>query len=291
MWRLIAMSFAKWLYVVLGSTGAAIFGSFNLLLAYSLQFFCTLLLWYYGDKMTERVKRMKFSAMLRDEVGWFDEEENMADTLSMDDLTLAVSTNGIGHTNDSYSFCHYSGYIVLHCFILFKQKKCAWSAVFNTFKKWKAEVENETNLQVKCLKFDNGGEYSSREFIEYYAKNGIRMLKTMPETPQQNGVAEIMNWTLNERAKRPSVPLGFRIPKEECQEKEVSLAHLRVFGCDSYVNVKDAARDKLDAKSIKCTFIGYGSNKIGYCFWDSKGHKAIRSRDVTFNEDSLYGAK
>ncbi|GJS64543.1 retrovirus-related pol polyprotein from transposon TNT 1-94 [Tanacetum coccineum] len=57
------------------------------------------------------------------------------------------------------------------------------SEVFNTFKKWKAAVENETNLRVKCLKSDNGGEYSSREFNEYCAKNGIRMLKTVSETP------------------------------------------------------------------------------------------------------------
>ncbi|GJV61239.1 retrovirus-related pol polyprotein from transposon TNT 1-94 [Tanacetum coccineum] len=59
--------------------------------------------------------------------------------------------------------------------------------------KWKATVENETNLQVKCFKSDNGGGYSNREFIEYYAKNRIRMLKTVSETPQQNGVAERMN--------------------------------------------------------------------------------------------------
>ncbi|GKE42917.1 retrovirus-related pol polyprotein from transposon TNT 1-94, partial [Tanacetum coccineum] len=191
------------------------------------------------------------------------------------------------------------------------------SEVFNTFKKWKAVVENETNLRVKCLKSDNSGEYSSREFIEYCTKNEIRMLKTVLETPQQNGVAERMNRTLNERAKSmrlhagfpkmfwedsvttvaylinrgPSVPLGFRIPKEEWQGKEVSLAHLRVFGCDSYVEVKDVARDKLDAKSVKCTFIGYGSDEMGYRFWDSKSHKVVRSRDVSFNEDSLYGAK
>ncbi|GKB23091.1 retrovirus-related pol polyprotein from transposon TNT 1-94 [Tanacetum coccineum] len=89
----------------------------------------------------------------------------------------------------------------------------------------------------------------------------------------------------------PSVPLGFRIPKEEWQGKEVSLTHLNVFGCDSYVKVKDFARDKLNAKSMKCTFIGYSSDEMGYRFWDSKGHKVVRSRDVTFNEDSLYGAK
>ncbi|GKC74685.1 retrovirus-related pol polyprotein from transposon TNT 1-94 [Tanacetum coccineum] len=62
--------------------------------------------------------------------------------------------------------------------VLGKQKK-----VFNTFKKWKAAVENDTNLRVKCLKSDNCGEYSSQEFIEYCAENGIKMLKTVPETP------------------------------------------------------------------------------------------------------------
>ncbi|GKC86184.1 retrovirus-related pol polyprotein from transposon TNT 1-94, partial [Tanacetum coccineum] len=114
----------------------------------------------------------------------------------------------------------------------------------------------------KCLKFDNGGEYSSREFIEYCAENEIRMLKTVPEIPQENGVAERMNITLNERAK-----------KEEWQGKEVSLTHLRIFGYDSYVKVKDVSRDKPDAKSMKCTFICYGSNEIGYLFWDLKDHK------------------
>ena len=36
--------------------------------------------------------------------------------------------------------------------------------VFDTFKRWRAMVENETNLKVKCLKFDNGGEYIVDDF-------------------------------------------------------------------------------------------------------------------------------
>ncbi|GJS12355.1 putative RNA-directed DNA polymerase [Tanacetum coccineum] len=159
------------------------------------------------------------------------------------------------------------------------------SEVFNTFKKWKAAVENETNLRVKCLKSDNGGEYSSRDFIEYCAENGIRMLKTVPETPQQNGVAERMNRTLNERAK--SMRLHARLPKMFWEDSVTTAAYL--INCGH--SVKDVARDKLDAKSVKCTFIGNGSDKMGYRFWDSKIHKVVRSRDVTFNEDSLYGAK
>ncbi|GJY24182.1 putative RNA-directed DNA polymerase [Tanacetum coccineum] len=159
------------------------------------------------------------------------------------------------------------------------------SEVFNTFKKWKAAVENETNLRVKCLKSDNGGEYSSRDFIEYCAENGIRMLKTVPETPQQNGVAERMNRTLNERAK--SMRLDAGLPKMFWEDSVTTAAYLINRG----PSVKYVARDKLDAKSAKCTFIGYGSDEMGYRFWDSKSHKVVRSRDVTFNEDSLYGAK
>ncbi|KAL7147994.1 hypothetical protein ABFS83_06G149000 [Erythranthe nasuta] len=122
-WRLVELSLAEWLYAVLGSTGAAIFGSFNPLLAYVISLIVTayyrtdekhhadekhheinkwcliiagmgvvtvvanfLQHFYFGimgEKMTERVRRMMFSAMLRNEVGWFDEEENSADNLSM----------------------------------------------------------------------------------------------------------------------------------------------------------------------------------------------------------------
>lgn len=38
------------------------------------------------------------------------------------------------------------------------------------------------------MKPDNGGKYTSTEFIYYYSENGIRMLKTTLETPEQNVV-------------------------------------------------------------------------------------------------------
>ncbi|KAK4425202.1 ABC transporter B family member 20 [Sesamum alatum] len=119
-WRLVELSLTERLYAVLGSTGAAIFGSFNPVLAYVIALVVTayyrtdekhhirqeidrwcliiagmgivtvianfLQHFYFGimgEKMTERVRRMMFSAMLRNEVGWFDEEENSADNLSM----------------------------------------------------------------------------------------------------------------------------------------------------------------------------------------------------------------
>jgi len=41
------------------------------------------------------------------------------------------------------------------------------SDVFDTFKKWKALVENEIGKRLKCLRSDNGGEYCSKEFDRY----------------------------------------------------------------------------------------------------------------------------
>nr|GEV32699.1 retrovirus-related Pol polyprotein from transposon TNT 1-94 [Tanacetum cinerariifolium] len=50
------------------------------------------------------------------------------------------------------------------------------------------------NLQVKCLKFDNGGKYSS-QLIKFCVENGIVMPKMVSETPLQFGVAERLSRT------------------------------------------------------------------------------------------------
>ena len=45
---------------------------------------------------------------------------------------------------------------------------------------------------------------------------------------------------------------------------------------------------KLDAKAVKCYFIGYGSDLFGYRFLDDKNRKILRHCDVTFDECVLY---
>ena len=72
-------------------------------------------------------------------------------------------------------------------------------------------VETGTSLIVKCLRSNNGREYIDGGFSNYFAARGIRMEKTIPRTPQQNGVAERMNRTLNERAR--SMRLHAGLPK------------------------------------------------------------------------------
>lgn len=75
------------------------------------------------------------------------------------------------------------------------------SEVFNVFRQWKAEVENQTGRKLKCIKSDNGTEYKENTFLEYCKNEGVARHFTVKKTPQQNGVAERMNRTLLERAR------------------------------------------------------------------------------------------
>lgn len=73
------------------------------------------------------------------------------------------------------------------------------SEVFGRFQKFHVGVEKETNKLLKCLRTDNGGEYCSNAFKEYCNRFGIKHVKTVPGTPQQNGVVERMDHTIMEK--------------------------------------------------------------------------------------------
>jgi len=188
------------------------------------------------------------------------------------------------------------------------------SDIFDTFKKWKALVEIETGKKLKCLRSDNGGEYCGKEFDRYYSEHGIRREKRVPRTPQENGVSERMNKTIMERARcmrlHAGLPLQFwayavdtvvylinrgpssfldgGVLEEVWIGKKVNYSFLKPFGCEAFVHINKENRTKLEEKSKKCTFIGYGVSDFGYRLHDYENPKVIRSRDVIFNEKVLY---
>jgi transposase InsO family protein len=61
-------------------------------------------------------------------------------------------------------------------------------------------VENEMHSKIKCLRFDNGGEFTSKEFMDYCSMHGIKSQFSIARTPQQNGVVERKNMTVQEMA-------------------------------------------------------------------------------------------
>ena len=54
--------------------------------------------------------------------------------------------------------------------------------VFNVFKQFKVMVEKRTCKSIKCLRTDNGGEFTSVEFEQYCKDEGIVRHKTVVYT-------------------------------------------------------------------------------------------------------------
>ncbi|GJT96976.1 retrotransposon protein, putative, ty1-copia subclass [Tanacetum coccineum] len=68
--------------------------------------------------------------------------------------------------------------------------------VFETFKVFQNEVENQLGKKIKVIRSDRGGEYLSYEFVNHMKSCGIVSQLTLPYTPQHNGVSEGRNRTL-----------------------------------------------------------------------------------------------
>ena len=61
---------------------------------------------------------------------------------------------------------------------------------FKAFCAYKSFVENQTQLKVKVIRSDNGGEFVSQEWEAFNEKNGIFHQKSTIYTPQQNAEDE-----------------------------------------------------------------------------------------------------
>ncbi|GKB43544.1 retrotransposon protein, putative, ty1-copia subclass [Tanacetum coccineum] len=70
--------------------------------------------------------------------------------------------------------------------------------VFETFKVFQKEVENQLGKTIKSLRSDRGGEYMSQEFLDHLKEHGIIAHRTPPYTPQNNVVVREENRTLLE---------------------------------------------------------------------------------------------
>ncbi|CAI7863638.1 unnamed protein product [Closterium sp. NIES-53] len=67
-------------------------------------------------------------------------------------------------------------------------------------KEWMPRAQRESGHKVKVIRTDNGGEFIGADFEAVLKKKGIQHQLTVPYNPQQNGVAERFNRTLQEGA-------------------------------------------------------------------------------------------
>ena len=72
------------------------------------------------------------------------------------------------------------------------------SDTFNEFVKWCRLVRNEKNISIIAIRIDHGREFESKLFEDWCDKHDIEHNFLAPGTPQQNGVVERKNRTLEE---------------------------------------------------------------------------------------------
>lgn len=149
-----------------------------------------------------------------------------------------------------------------HTWVYFLKQK---SEAFSCFNNFKALAEKQSEYPIKILKTDRRGKFTSNEFSDFCAKNGIQRQLISAYTPQQNGIAKRKNRTIMEMTRSmlqtKNIPNSFwgeevattiyilnrspmkavqnMTPKEAWSGHKPSVAHLRIFGCLAYVHILD----------------------------------------------------
>ena len=213
------------------------------------------------------------------------------------------------------SFSRFKYYYVLideatnKLWLRFLHKK---SDAFMEFKGWKVEVESQSSYKVKCLRTDNGGEFTSNAFEEYLKRHGIRHEVTNPDTPEQNGKAERANLTIMDHVRAmlhqaglsrrfwaeaarhaawlinrtPTRALKNKAPEEAWSGKRPDVDNVPIFGANAWALVKITGRKKLADRSRKLIFVGIPDNVKGYRLVTPGGTMST-SRNVKFDESPI----
>src|SRR6267142_4927793 len=192
-------------------------------------------------------------------------------------------------------------------FIARMHEKSEVTQHLKAFISW-AEVKIGQN--VGTLHSDRGGKYIAGEAQHYLEEKGIKHKMTMPHTPQHNGVAKCMNWTLLDKVQAMLVDAGLPesfwydalsyathihhitptcalegiTPKEAWSSNKPDISHLRIFGAHAFVHVPDKLHSKLGSKSLICMFLRFAiQHKAYHLIHHPTGH-LLESCDVIFDK-------
>jgi len=195
--------------------------------------------------------------------------------------------------------------------VVFLQKK---SDLLSVYKKWLTKAQLHTGTEIKILRSDNGGEYVSNAFKAHHDENDTAHQTTVPDTPQQNGVAGRLNRVLVEMARTMmrhkdadqdlwadaiktavyiknsvtsrAIPVG-KTPFELWTGNKPDVSHMRVFGSTCCVVLHKSHIDgKFGDKAAKGVFLGYpdGSKAIKVILDDGE---VVKAQSVVFAETNV----
>lgn len=186
------------------------------------------------------------------------------------------------------------------------------SEAFTRFTQFVAQVETQHQpRRIQTLRSDNGGEYTSSDFLTFCQSRGISRQFTVPYTPQQNGVSERRNRTLANAVRsmlfHSSLPKSYwgeaivtanyvqnrlpskalppsKTPYEFWFHRKPNLSHLRVFGSIAFAKINDS-HTKLDFRTEECIFLGYSDQSKALRLERLRDKTVILSQDAVVLDD------
>ena len=85
-------------------------------------------------------------------------------------------------------------------------------------------IQTQFGKDVKRIRCDNGGEFTSNEMLSFYQENDILLETTCIHTPQQNGVVERKHRHLLEMAR--ALRFEAKLPKQLSGECVLTATHI-----------------------------------------------------------------
>ena len=171
-------------------------------------------------------------------------------------------------------------------------------------------VENDTDLKIKTLRSNNGGEFTSNESWNHCEEHGIKRLFSTARTPQQNGVVEQKNRIVEEMARtmlNDSKPIDIfwvqevhtvvhilnrwlirtksdQTPYGLWKGRPTNAKHLIFFGSKCYIKKEDNKSGKFDSRMDEGIFVGYSCNNRAYRCYNLKLKRIVESINVKIDE-------
>ncbi|CAI7887267.1 unnamed protein product [Closterium sp. NIES-53] len=164
------------------------------------------------------------------------------------------------------------------------------------------------DLPVLCLLSNRGGEFSSTLLRDFCRGEGILQSFTLPDSPQQNGIAECRIGLVMEVARTSMIHAGaphflwpFVVryaahqlnlwPRVSLPETSPTLRWTGEVGNASVFRVwrsrafvRDPSAGKLSPCAIPCVFLGFVPNALGWQFDHPTSRRLFPSQDVTFDK-------
>ena len=185
------------------------------------------------------------------------------------------------------------------------------SDAFDLFKTFAKRIQNQLSLKIKTIRSDHGGEFENENFENFCNQKGITHNFSFARTPQQNGVVERKNRTIQEcvrtmlsDSKLPRNfwveavatacyilnrilirPLTNKTSYELPFNKKPKVSYFKVFGSKCFIiNTKDNF-DKFDPKSDKGIFIGYSNRSKAYRVFNLRTNTIEETMHVSCDEN------